>query len=697
MAELQSKLQSAIADRIFLIWVAVIAATLVVTAIQPSAAWLIDYPKAWQIPLADVVNIGADWFIDSFKFIFRFLADVLEYPMRALQWVLHALPWAATLALFSAVAYFSSGWRLAAFTAAALFYMALTGYWNESMNTLALVGISVPGAIALGFALGVSGHASPRWRRTLMPILDLMQTVPAFAYLIPILLLFGFGPVVGMIASLIFATPAMVRNVLLGLDTIPETIVEAGRMCGASARQLFWRVKVPSAMHQFLIGVNQTTMAGLSMVIIAAIIGGFDDIGWEVLSQMRKARFGESLMSGLVIAFLAMVMDRISYGFADRSTGVSASHVPWWMQRRYWIGLIAVPAVFIALSFAFEWLASYPKDWIWDPAAWLNQLIKDFTRDYRGLTTSIKNNTLFFFMLPLKIGLQQTISPFSWGFEFTPVLKALYWALLAAVSAYAFVRRNWPIAVCFAIVGIVLFFGLTGLPWPTFIVAVGLIAWIAGGRNLAIFAVLSLLFVLTMGLWKPAMLSLYLVSVAILLCLVIGGTLGILAANNQWASWIIRPINDTLQTMPQFVFLIPILMVFQVGDFTALLAIIAYAIVPITRYTEHGIRQVSHDVVEAGRMMGCTKLQLLFQVQLPMAVPQILLGLNQTVLYGIGMLVIAALVGTTGLGQRIYIALSDADAGRGIVAGLAMALVAMIIDRILQGFSEQRKAALGLS
>ena len=127
------------------------------------------------------------------------------------------------------------------------------------------------------------------------------------------------------------------------------------------------------------------------------------------------------------------------------------------------------------------------------------------------------------------------------------------------------------------------------------------------------------------------------------------------------------------------------------------MAIIAYAIVPAIRYTEHGLRRVNPEVIEAARAMGCTPRQMLLQVKLPLAIPEIMLGLNQTIMFGLAMLVIAALVGTRGLGQLVYIALGKADVGRGVVAGLGIALIAMIADRIIQSWSARKKAALGLA
>jgi glycine betaine/proline transport system permease protein len=214
---------------------------------------------------------------------------------------------------------------------------------------------------------------------------------------------------------------------------------------------------------------------------------------------------------------------------------------------------------------------------------------------------------------------------------------------------------------------------------------------------MALFALLAVLFIVLTGVWREAMLSFYLCAISVFISAGIGVALGIWSALNGRVSAFLRPINDTLQTMPQFVFLIPVVMFFKVGEFPALLAIVSYAIVPSIRYTEHGIRQVRNDLVEAARAMGCTGRQILWRVQLPLAMPEIMLGINQTILFGIAMLVVAALVGTRELGQLVYTALTNADAGKGFVAGFSMALIAMVADRIAQAWAARRKEALGLA
>ena len=219
----------------------------------------------------------------------------------------------------------------------------------------------------------------------------------------------------------------------------------------------------------------------------------------------------------------------------------------------------------------------------------------------------------------------------------------------------------------------------------------------AGGRKLAILSTLLLATILISGLWERALLSIYLSGAAVAACTLVGGALGLLAAISPFAWRILRPVCDMLQTIPLFVFLIPVLMFFQIGEFSAFLAICAYAIVPMIRYTRHGLVSTPPDMLEAATASGATPGQIMWDVRIPYAAPSILLGLNQTILYAFAMLVIAALIGTTGLGQSIYLALGQADVGLGVSAGAAMAILAFIADRLVQGFAAERRKALGLS
>lgn len=680
------------------LWIGLAVFAALCFAVKGEVTWIVKFPGAWEIPTAVWLNTFMDGFVGIFKPVFRAISWVMEIPMTAIQVTLQWLPWPATTALFTAIAYRAGGWKLALFTLLSLLYMVVTGYWQESMNTLALVGVSVPLSVAIGFGLGVASYRSERARKIVDPLLDLMQTVPAFAYLIPILLLFGFGPVVGLIASAIYAAPPMVRNTILGLQRVPPEIRESGMMSGCTPRQTFWWVEVPTAQPQIMVGVNQTTMAALSMVIIAAIIGGFGDIGWEVLSTMRKAQFGQSLLAGVVIAILAMIMDRISRGLTDRDRNLAESQLEGFQRNRHWIVGGAAFVLFVLLGQVVPLFREFPEEWIFHHAVstWINGGIETILAEYSAFLDGIKNSANFFLLLPMRIGLLKAIYPKFWGFAMTPEIQAMYWVAMVGLASYSFWRGRQALGIVIGIAATLLFWGLEGTPWPVFIALAGLTAYLAGGWKVCAFAVLSLSFMLLNGLWTETMRSIYLCGAAVFLCFALGGSLGVWAAHSDRVSAILRPINDTLQTMPQFVILIPVLMFFAVGEFSALLAVIVYAIVPPIRYVEHGIRNVPGHVVEAATQVGCTPRQILFEVKLPLALPVIMLGLNQTIMYGLAMLVIAALVGTKGLGQAVYVALGKADTGMGLVAGLSIALVAMTADRIIQAWSTRKRDALGL-
>jgi len=238
--------------------------------------------------------------------------------------------------------------------------------------------------------------------------------------------------------------------------------------------------------------------------------------------------------------------------------------------------------------------------------------------------------------------------------------------------------------------------GIAELPWPFVLISVAALAWAVKGPRLALVCVLLLATILVSGLWERALLSLYLSGAAVMTCAVLGGAIGLACALSPAVWAVMRPICDMLQTFPLFVFLIPVLMFFQIGEFSAFLAIILYAIVPMIRYTRHGLLSTPPDLLEAATASGATEWQILRDVRAPYAAPTILLGVNQTILYAFAMLVIAALIGTTGLGQSIYLALGKADVGLGLSAGAAMAILALVADRLVQGFADERRKALGL-
>ncbi len=679
-----------------IIWLGIILITLMMIPAQDHMGWMKAYPKALIVPFDSWLNAIMDVMIAYLGWLFRGISWILEWPIKGVRWVLQALPWTVTSFLVCLVAFTAAGWRLALFALASCLYMVVIGYWSESMNTLSLVAISVPMAVAVGFGFGIWAFNSRRAEKIIMPMLDILQTVPAFAYLLLILMLFGFGTVVGLIASILYSFPPMVRNTIVGLRRVPAEVIESGLMSGANARQLFWQVRVPNAKRQLLLGVNQTTMASLSMVIIASIIGGTADIGWEVLSQIRKAQFGESLLAGLVIALMAMLIDRVTSGMARHSSDYQRGPGTGISRYRGWIIAVLGGVLLYLLSKMIPALDVWPREMEFNPARAMNEGLTYLVVNYRKEIEAIKTMAFFFVMLPVKIGLQGSVSPFTWGFELQTWHSVLYGIAMTGLALWFGLRGNRQIGFVILLFAIFVHVGLTNMPWPALVIIYSFIAWKVGGRNLGLATLVGLGFLVVSGIWPETMLSVYLCGIAVILSFVLGSALGIWAAHNDTVSAILRPINDTLQTMPLFVILIPFVMIFKIGEFTALLAIIAYAIVPAIRYTEHGLRNLPEGVIEAAKMMGCTNRQLLWSVKIPLALPVMMLGLNQTIMYGIAMLVIAALVGTTGLEQTVYIGLSDGNFGVGLIAGMGLAIIAMIADRMTQAWSKNRQSELDL-
>lgn len=666
----------------------VILATAFLTALLSGVApWLSAWPAGWTLPITDWVGSGLSVALEAIKPAARALSALLAYPMNWANWLLVHIPWPLTVALATALGWHLGGLRLAALALAGLGFVVLSGYWEEGMNTLALVSVSVPLALSLGLAIGLLAHEIPGLRGPIQSLLDVMQTVPTFAYLTPLLLLFGFGPVVGLIASAIYAAPPMARNVLLGLDRTPPDIREAAIMAGATRPQQLVQVEIPGAASQILIGVNQSLMAALSMVIIAAVIGGFDDIGWEVLLTMRKAQFGNALLAGLVIVAFAIVIDRLSARLAQRGPQRFDPRVAWGI-----IGTGTLAALLVAV------LRLDPADLgvLGSTASTVDTALGTFTSNSAATLDGIKNTAMFYFLLPLRIGLGDAVLPFTWGFVWTPMMTVLLYGAAFAIAGLCAWLNKPKLGFAVLLLVFVAHVGVSQLPWPFVLLATGAAAWRAGGWPLASICVGLLGFILLAGLWERALLSVYLSGAAVLACALVGGILGLLAALSKTVWAILLPICDMLQTIPLFVFLIPVLMFFQIGEFSAFLAICAYAIVPMIRYTRAGLLETPPDLLEAAIASGATPWQIIRDVRGPYAAPTILLGLNQTILYAFAMLVIAALIGTTGLGQSIYLAVGQADVGLGVTAGAAMAMLAYIADRLVQGMAREQRARLGL-
>ncbi len=664
--------------------------TLIIGAIclmlEPSFDWVVKWPAAWTLPITQWLGDGVGTVLQVLKPGTRLIAAGLQTVLDVAGAALAGMPWPLLLGGTTALGWYLGGLRLAALGFLGLGYVLISGYWIESMATLSLVLVSVPMAALAGLAIGILAYEVPRIKNGVQAVLDIMQTIPTFAYLTPLLVLFSFGPVVGLIASAIYAAPPMARNVLLGLERVDSDIREAAIMSGGKRWQQLFLVELPAATSQVMVGVNQCIMAALSMVIIAAVIGGFGDIGWEVLLTMRKAWFGPALIAGTVIVMFAVVMDRMSFALSQPRRSHSS-------RVLMVIGLLTlISAAVVALAYPDPSRISL----LGGISDAMNSALTDVNVSYGASLDSVKNTAMFYGLLPMKIGLDNAVLPFTWGFEWTSSHTVWYFATVIGIGALLAWRGHVTGGLVAVIVAGMLETGIAELPWPFVLVGAAAIGWVPGGWKLARLPLIWLTVILLSGLWDKSLQSLYLSGAAILACGLLGGLLGLWGALSVNAWRVLQPICDMLQTIPLFVFLIPVIMFFQIGDFSAFLAICMYAIAPMIRYTRHGLTTTPDEMIEAAVSSGANTRQILTEVRIPYAVPSILLGLNQTILYAFAMLVIAALVGTTELGQLIYQSLTKNDVGLGLASGGAMLILALVADRLVQGFAEERRKALGL-
>ncbi len=640
-----------------LIWALLIAGTIVLGIWHGLLPWAADYPKFVTLPLAKWITDLFKAIIDSVMPVTRGISAVLQVPLDfaiALlakgfrlgdgqsAVVIPRLSWVGILAAVTLMGHAFGGRRTATVAFICFAYLALFGQWDRAMLTLALVVVCVPVGVILGLVIGIAAYRSARFDNYVVrPGLDLLQTVPAFAYIIPILFLFGFTPVTPLIATVAFAMPPMVRATTLALHRVPAEIQEFGDMAGCTRRQKLWRILLPSAKPTLMIGVNQVIMLTLNMVIIASMVGA-DGLGYDVLFAMRGQKIGAGLEAGLAITALAIALDRLSQAAADSKVELHRPGTPFHQRHPYLLTGLAVLLLTTLIGLFVPNFASVPKEWTITTAPVWGALVETINKNYFDYFEAVRVALLIWVLNPIKLSLLE-----------------LPWLMAVLLAAYAGYRlRDW---------------------------------------RLGLLAGLMIAFPAVVGLWDKAMITVYLCAISALISCLIGIPLGVIATRNVWFDRVQRVVVDTLQTLPSFVYLIPVVMLFRVGDVTALIAIVAFAVTPAIRYTIHGIRQVPPHLIEAAVATGCTRRQILWRVQLPLALPEIMLGINQTILFALAMLVITALVGTRDLGQEVYIALTKVDTGRGIVAGLCVAFLGIVADRLLRAAADRFRRRLGLA
>ena len=274
-----------------------------------------DIPDELIFSIADPVNQAVGWMAVNLHFITSWVRDILfrELGYSPIHTLLLWLPWPAMMVIAAGLAYFTAGWRVALLALAGLAFAGIGGVWDVTMDTLSQVLTAGVFTVVAGVALGVLASQSRAFEAALRPVLDIMQTMPIFVYLIPVIMLWGVGPLVGIIATSVYALPPVIRMTSLGIKEVPAQVIETAQSHGSTALQTMLQVKIPLAFPTIRMGVNQTIIMVLAMVIIAGLVGG-GGLGQEVFINSIWLRMGHGLVAGMTIVFMAMVLDRMTQG-----------------------------------------------------------------------------------------------------------------------------------------------------------------------------------------------------------------------------------------------------------------------------------------------------------------------------------------------------------------------------------------------
>jgi glycine betaine/proline transport system permease protein len=548
--------------------------------------------------------------------------------------------WLGVVGIVGYVSWAVGNWRVALLAVAGFTFLGLQGLWQESMDTLALTLSAVCVALLFALPLGVWAGLSDRVNRIVTPFLDFMQTMPTFVYLAPLTLFFLIGPASATIATAIYAAPPAIRITAHAIRSVPETTVEAADSMGATRRQALLKVLLPMSKRTVVMGVNQTIMAALAMVTIAALINA-PGLGATVVQALQSLDVGTAFNAGLAIVVMAIVLDRVTTAASVRADTARGSDSPLLKWRRQLVvagGVVA--AVLVYLSHTYLWAAEFPGEGgtgstiakaATDVTTWAQDNLSGLTNAFRDVLTN---------------GL---LNPFQ-----TLLTDSPWWLVGAALVALGTVLGGWRAGVTSA-------------------VCVGLL--------------------IGTGVWSDAMTTLASTAVATVLVMLFGVVLGVWMGRSALVDRLLRPSLDAAQVMPPFVYLVPFLALFGATRFTAIVAAIVYAAPVAIKIIADGVRAVPGTTVEAAMSTGCNTWQIITKVQLPMSRGALTLATNQGLIYVLSMVVVGGLVGAGALGYDVVAGFSQGQLyGKGLAAGLAIVLLGVMFDRITQAAARRAGA-----
>ncbi len=599
-------------------------------------SWLLDQRSSDDPSVVFAVFNGFATFVD----------DLVTWFQNAIFW----LTWLGAAAVGTLVVLRFGGRRAAAIVLAAFASFAVLGLWEASMETLALMLAAVGLSLLVGIPLGIAAGRSDRFAGLISPVLDAMQIVPAFAYLMPVVILFSVGPAAAVVSTMVYAVPPAVRITALGIRGVAVNTVEAAASMGATRRQMLGKVQLPLARRMLLLSVNQTILFALSMVVIAGLIGG-GGLGAVVTSGLYTNP-ALAILGGIAIVIMAMALDRATEAVANR-TDPAKRHLDDSARKRlrlYSLAVVGISAVIVVAAKLAGVSGVYPDT-----------------------TPGGKSATIQAWLLSqIQKVLDYVQDPTSWVFHITePVGNFLLTKALLPLQDF-----------------------LIGSPWFVTVGGLTLIAYLISGPRPAITTFLMLAWIGVMGVWSLAMDTLSQVLVATVLAVVLGVAFGVWAAESNAVSKTLRPINDVLQTLPQLVYIIPFIYLMPVSIVPGIIAGVLYAFPVVVRLVERGVRDVAPEAVEAAGAFGATRRQILTKVKVPLAGDAIMLGVNQGIVMVLAVVVIGGLVGSGGLGYEVAQGLVRGQFGQGVIASLAILALGIALDRVTQGTRKTRKRGI---
>ena len=605
-----------------------------------------DWPRNWELPIQEPIDRFFEWFGDSSAWFFNPISGVMDAGLDGIEALLLWLPWPFVVVVASLLGFRLGGRWLGLFCGAATLFIGLIGFWDSAMLTLSVVGVSVLIAVGLGVTTGIFAAYSNRFEAAIRPVLDTMQVLPAFVYLIPALVLFGVSGTQGIFLTVVYSIPPVIRLTNLGIRQVPRAAIETAHSHGSTTSQTLLQVQLPLAKSSIMMGINQTIMMAVSMVIVTALVG-VQGLGTDVWLSLREVDAGKGLESGIAIVLLAVILDRFSYSLA-RSGPNSSATGPALSPRagepagrgfrkntaRYALpmaGVVLMMAIPLAPGAPVGYLRDFPDELTFSIADPVNWAVGWMAVNLHFMTSWVRD------MLFRELG-------------YSPIHTLLLW-----------------------------------LPWPALTVIAAALAYFTAGWRVALLALAGLAFAGIGGVWDVTMDTLSQVLTAGVFTVVAGIALGVLASQSRAFEAALRPVLDIMQTMPIFVYLIPVIMLWGIGPLVGIIATSVYALPPVIRMTSLGIKEVPAQVIETAQSHGSTGLQTLLQVKIPLAIPTIRMGVNQTIIMVLAMVIIAGLVGGGGLGQEVFINSIWLRMGHGLVAGMTIVFMAMVLDRMTQG------------